>query len=424
VAKGKKTKPQPVRRTPPRPFSPGAAFKKAINRTLAGAAIETAPPAPLPVKDRFELHRKLAAARAGEKPLDAALARDRGEEAVVIEQCGVWLGTLMRGSPEVETILKAMVALRQGYVIAYRELLEQLGRHGETGREEHGLELPPELADYAVQYAMYEAAKPFNEHTAMQGLMDALPRLGEAIDRHAAVDDEARKAEAEETAKARADSPVPLGLKFNPHQEDTSLDRKKSLVLFGWAPAVQHVLDAICSNALGARLTVLRLMDKAPAARDQHRFLVRVGGNAWAGCANSERQLALTMGEHAADKLSAAPDLLVCDDLTKAYTLGFAGRAGAANAGDAHRRLRAWCDKGQCGLVGAVPLDAQEVPELGPEYEQLKTFAHLRPVRVEPNGDDYLITVGDAEQFVAPKETLDRAGSKILLPGPVAQRTP
>jgi hypothetical protein len=419
VAPSKKRKPEPKKvRTPPKPFSPGAAFRKAVNRTLSGAAIEAAPAAPIPVKDRFEVHRRLAAERAGQKSLDAVLARDRGEEAVAVEQCGVWLDTLVRGSPEVASVLSAMVALRRGYVVAYRELFDELARQSEIGKAEHGLELPPELADFAVQYAMYEAAKPFNEHAAMQGLMDALPRLGEAIDRHSAADAESRKADAKEAAEQRAETPIPVGVKFNPHQEEPpSLDRAKSLVLIGWAPAVNWVLDRVCENVLLARLTVVRLMDKAPAARDQHRFLVRIGGNAWAGCANSERQLALTMGEHAADKLSAAPDLLVCDDLTKAYSLGFAGRAGAANAGDAHRKLRAWCDKGQCGLVGAVPLDSPEIPDPGPEFEQLKTFTQLRPVRVDPDGGDYVITVGDAARFTVPRETLDRAGSKILLPG-------
>jgi len=98
--------------------------------------------------------------------------------------------------------------------------------------------------------------------------------------------------------------------------------------------------------------------------------------------------LALVMGEQVQDKQARLVDLLVCDNLSLAHTGGYVGRPAAAAAGDAHKVLRKWCDRGGAALLGAVPLASDDDPDLrAPEFEQLRTFTDLRGVTVRHQAD-------------------------------------
>lgn len=349
-----------------------------------------------------------------------------------LEQCGHWYGKLKEDMPELAAVVGSMIGLRRAYAVAYREMQELIDK----AREEYGAkgeEVPATLADFATQFAMYLASKPFSEHHMMQGMLETvLPWLTEAVDRHTVIDQkeelDAQLAENE----ARKTRPVPIGFKHSPAQEDLCLTRDRALVLVGWSSAVRWLLDQACDEVLKAKPghTILRLMDRAPKQGEQSARLIRLGSSAWGGCTNTDHALDTMVAKFVAQTVNNPIDLVVCDSLGEANTTGFFGRSKAACAGDANKRFRKWCDKLGSAFLGVIPLETPELPDFsGPEWEQLKTFTHLRPVQVLDGAafdksDHWRLVVGtDASVFDVPKDTLNSYGrvSNLIVPDGVIE---
>lgn len=322
--------------------------------------------------------------------------------------------------PEIKRLMGSMVAFRQAYAVAYRELQEILAKEGEG--------LHPMVEDLIVQSAMYESSKPFSEHVLMDGMVNTvLPWIADVIDAHTALDAEAERKAKIEAEEERTKTPIPIGFKHAPQQEEAVLERDRSLVLVGWQSAVLWLLDQIMTHVLLAKkpaFTIIRFMEFAPKTVGDQR-LIRLPQSKWEGCCNSNKELARVMGSHVADQLTYQPDLVMCDNMPKAYTKGFFGRPGGASAGDANKHFSDWCKKAHCAFIGCVPLDTQEPPDLkAGEYEQLRTFSHLRTVTVQETGenlaDDHVrIAVSDGVAvFDVPKQQLEHYGKPaIIVPG-------
>ncbi len=351
--------------------------------------------------------------------------RTPAQEALVA--CGEWYGTLTEERPELKVAVASMIAFRRMYAVALREVNELV----EAAREEYaakGEEVPVVLADFAVQYAMYLSSKPFNEHDLMDGMVKTvLPWLTELVDKHVTHDQKEELSALAAENEARKGRPVPIGFKHTPTQESTSLTRDRALVLVGWSNAVRWLLDQACEQVLKAKdeqtYTILRFMTNAPKAQDQHARLVRLGKSAWAGCTNSDRDLDTMVTQYVSTVIGGNIDLVVCDDMGEANSTGFVGRLDAARAGDANRRFRRWCDNMGAAFLGAMPYFTPELPDFsGPEWEQLKTFAHVRPVQVLDGAefdkaDHYRLVVGtEASVFDVPKDILNSYGSVLTLP--------
>lgn len=340
-----------------------------------------------------------------------------------LELCGKWYERFKELNPHVLETVASMVGLRRAYTVAYRELTEAI----EAGQltldgQKQGEEIPPEFADFCVQYAMWLASKPFNEHDMMEGITGTiLPWIATVVDKHTEADQAEAVAERAELNERRRKTNLPVGLKHSPAQEDDTLGRDRALVLVGWKNAVQWLMDEMLGKVLLDKeyaFQVVRMLTKAPRPGDQSARLVRLAPSAWGGCANSDRDIDKMVALFIDPTVGGPVDLVAVDDLSAAHTAGFVGRNRFAQAGDAHRRLKKWCDKMGAGLVAAVPLDAPELPDMaGPEFEQLKTFAYLRPVSVrDGEGDHYVVTVGtDATVFLVPKHTLDAYGPATLV---------
>lgn len=347
---------------------------------------------------------------------------------VVTESCAAWYRDLARTHPRVVQTVAAMIGVRRMYAVAYRELQEavaeaQAALHaGGPDHADPAVTVPVEFVDFAAQYAVFQASKPFDEHALMRGVADTvLPWLADVVDRHTEADQRADAAARAEAAERRRAAALPIGFKHTPAQEDLLLRRDRSLVLVGWGPAVAWLLDQAVEHVLApdAELTVVRLCAGDTRPEDQHARLVRLPRSAWSGCANSGRDLARMCAAFVADAVGGPVDLLVADDLAAAHTAGFVERAAGAAAGDAHKRLRAWCADLGAGLLGAVPLAATPAPDLTqPEFEQLRTFADLRAVAVDDSlaADTYRITVGAAAAvFDVPRADVDRYARRTLL---------
>lgn len=287
---------------------------------------------------------------------------------------------LLQKDERIRQIVGSMMAFRRCYAVAYRELQESLEAHQD---------LDPLVEDYVVLAAMHYAARPFSEHDLMQGFVSTvLPWVADVVDRHSQADADADQAGRDEGEMQRRAREVPLGFLPDADSESSTLPRGKSLVLVGWENAVLFVLDRIAEAALDSAnqdsFQVVRLDDRRPPPGVDDPACVRLAPNLWAGCSDHPLGVSRLMSLHVAEKLTRPVDLVVCNDLSRAFTRGFVGRPAGANAGDGHKILRRWCDLVGSALVGGVLLPERDSPDLsGTEYEQLRQFSWLRGVCVK-----------------------------------------
>lgn len=328
------------------------------------------------------------------------------------ENCAAAYKRLFAG-PDLPPVVAAMIGLRRGYAAAHRRLLEVVAADAAA---------PPGLADFVTQFTAFQASVPFDETALVRDFAEVVvPLLADAAGRHLEGEAADREAEAREAAAARAASPVPVGFKVSAAHDSTALTRGQAVVLVGWGPAVRWLLDRACETAHAdpAGLGVVRLATRSAGPGGQDARMVRVAPNLWAGCADSALALVKMTSAHVAPTLPTPPDLVVCDDLAAAVTPAFAGRDRAACAGDAQRRLRAYCEASQAAFLAGLPYpDYASPPDFGgPEFDKLRTFTHLCRVTVEDRGDAARLTVGEGAAVVdVPKDQLEADRHALIVP--------
>jgi len=312
--------------------------------------------------------------------------------------------------------LGSMIAARQLYAMCVRELESQVAELPEE--DQHEL-----LEECLVQSAGHQAAKPFNENALYVGFQQTVyPWMVRTVEKHNKEDEAEHQKDMEEAEQIRRDRPIPVGIKFDPDLE--ALPRERTLVLVGWAPAVDYVIQEMVTKTLankdGQLFSVIWLTMSAHKLGTQPQ-LWRYGGEDWKHCCKVNKTWPKFFQTKILRDLDAPPDLLVCDDLMNACEQVIGTRT-VRSAGAAHKRFRQWCVKAGCGFLGGVPQDTKEPPKLqGAEWEQLRTWSILRPVwvREASSGDDYALYIGK-DLFVdnIPKATLDsRQKTKLVLPG-------
>ena len=233
----------------------------------------------------------------------------------------------------------------------------------------------------------------------------------------------------EDYDKRRRETPLEVGFRADPEMEEPTIPRDRSLVLVGWRPAVTYVIDQIVNAVLASRrdamlATVVRLQKTQPRRGDENVYLIRLGKDDWAGCCNTTTALPKIAQQLIAPQMTNPADLVVCDDLLAAHTTSFKGRPEGAVAGDAHKRLKDWAKRDGAGVVAGVPFDFKtEFDVGGPEWEQLRTFAMTRPVRVVEAADNldpgkYRVFVGrSAHYWEVDKAVLDDyRASPLIVP--------
>jgi hypothetical protein len=349
------------------------------------------------------------------------LAHGVTEEQLTPEQQNVLVARsfcqkLMKANDRYMRLIGSFITTRRMYVVFYRELQELLAK------EEN---VPDLVEDYFVQSAIHYAAQPFNEHDLMQGFVDTvLPHIAEIVDSHVEKD---KSAEIEETVKAekeRVDKPIPVGFNVDLRDEQKTLDRKKSIVLVGWKNAVAYLLDQITDNVLAdkdAQFQVVKFCVVPPRVTRREPNFIDIALPQWRNCANTQKSLAVCMGANVMDQQIRPVDLIVVENLAEAFGGSYVGRPAEANAGDAHKIFRRWCDRGGAGFIGGLFTETKETPNIRDSaFEQLRTFAGLTPVAViEQDENHYKLVVGHSlHNWVVPKAVLDHyVPSNIITPG-------
>lgn len=306
--------------------------------------------------------------------------------------------------------ISALIGLRRAYAMAMQQMQEraELGRQLAKSKDKAFSDL---VEDYARQIINHLAVQPFSPTELLESLQDAIiPWLVRIASKHAA--DDAKEA-AEQRQRAAAERAVrPIAIGFAPFPTDSpEVQRKTSVVFVGWRPAVMVLLDHLAAFAVhksGQKNVVIRMKDADVDPRTQHTRLVAIAVQHWQNACNTAKTMMACLSEHALPLLGGAPDLIICDELSKAYSIGFAGRPPAARAGDAHKQLRRWCDRTDTALVGGILLPENVQPDFNdPAYDQLRLFTALTSVTAKPkmptdeNEEDmYQIMLGAHAQVV------------------------
>lgn len=205
------------------------------------------------------------------------------------------------------------------------------------------------------------------------------------------------------------------------------LDRKKSLVFVGYAPALRWLESKIVESVTSPGIPqeedckphnvaqMLHFSSKPSPVKDSK--LVTLGGSAWENCARSNNSWAKLFEQSYLSKLSAPVDLLLVSDLAKC-TEGHSFQSDITRAGDAQKRLRKWCTLVGSSMVGMIP---QETASKGvdlntPDWENFRMFTHLRAVTLLEHENHYDILIGREDKLEnIPKEDIDQFQDKKII---------
>jgi hypothetical protein len=335
------------------------------------------------------------------------------------ELAGADANLLLKEDPEVLAAVSTLIASRQLYGFAVLELEKILDAKESTPH--------PMTMDVFIQTAANSAGE-FEPTELFEGIVETIiPWMQKAIGERTEEEAERIKEERKGAEEQRRKSKVPMAVPLS-RGEPLVMGRKQTVIFVGYAPAVKIILDHIANAALLAKVddhpdghcTIVRLTEKA-RPEDQMPRLLRFGLNVWENCTHSKKKWPRIVDQQIAPMLSTMPDMLICDDLTKAYG-GALSLRDSTCATSAVKRFREWCsNQSYCALVGGVPMDTEEPPAFGKDWHTLQANAILRPLTIVREADDLKkgearIVVGrDAFQMDVDAKML-QAESKIILP--------
>jgi hypothetical protein len=345
-----------------------------------------------------ETLKNLHAESGAKIPENAAFVSVQGsDEHTAVETASAVVQELIK-KDAYRQLVGSMVAFRRAYAVCYRQMQDLLAAEPEGT-------IPTMVEDIFIGVSASESAKPFDENALMKGIVETvLPWLADTVNAHTDTDEAEEKIIKDAAEERRRLSPIPLGFTHHQHQDDKVLTRERGLVLVGYGPALNWLVDSLLKclaengTVEGDPIQVVHLRETAPKRGESHRYLASLPVNNWQGCCNTNKGVATVMGTFVADQLALQPDLLICSNMGLAFTRGFTGRPVAASAGDAYKQFSRWCERAGCAFIGLIPVPDKSAQDVtGLEYEQLRTFAHLRQVcvRIAPDDpDSYEIQIG------------------------------
>jgi hypothetical protein len=292
-------------------------------------------------------------------------------------------------------LVGSMVASRQLYAMAIHDLDLRFESdklpYSKVAEEDR---VP--LKEIFVSSAATQASHPFEENDLLAGFHNTvIPWMKDVSSLHTAEEARLLKEEYAEAEKVRRAENVSLGLGLLPDDED-ELDRERSLVLVGWAPALAYLVGKVIDHSLSKALDFNQVIHlaKMSSKNPDHRLL-EIGGKAWENCAKSNSSWGKIFTEKYLDKVSGPVDLFIVSDLSATAT-GSTFQGVASICSSAQYRLRKWATSMGSAMIGCIPFPDQQAVELNtPDWEKLRMFSRLRFVSVETRTDgNYDILVG------------------------------
>lgn len=329
----------------------------------------------------------------------------------------------------------SLVASRQLYAMAMHDLDYRL--EVECGLEPKDFSAVKEVL---VGSAANQASHPFDERNLVAMLKETLlPTLAgcaawaeKVSAEHNEYEKRVQLDEFKEQEEARVSKSINLPFEFS----GSTLDRKKSLVLVGYEPALrwlaQKVVEHVTCPVAGETLSptrcdhelphnvaqMIHFANKPSSVRDAK--LITLGGSAWENCAKSNNSWASLFEQSYLSKLSAPVDLLLVSDLAKC-TEGHAFQSDITRAADAQKRLRKWCTLVKCSMVAMIPQvkNNRGIDLNTPDWETFRMFTNLRAVSLIDGADGkYDLLIGREDKIEGiPKEEIDQFQDKKIITG-------
>ncbi len=345
---------------------------------------------------------------------------------------------LVLNDPEFGQLVASMLASRQLYAMCMYELDMLCDKKDFTGKAYKDLELSgdveeshiPMLKEVLINSAAVQAQQPFDEKLLFNGFVKTVfPWMQQVVVEHNKLQTAAEKKEFDEKNAERIATPINLGVQWFPESltnTGAEIGRTKSVMLVGFDPAVRWVLDKITGAALeeGSNVNQVLVLNSGGKPTHPENEVCYVAKDEWKDVANTNAEFGRMYAKNVADQLTAPVDLLIVDDLRHATpSHDFSSMHFTANEGQ--KKLKKWCDKLGCLLIGCVGLGRDLQPnELNrPEFETLRMHNILRAVEarklpaVEGEEAVYEITIGMQAFGEASESELEKyAPKKIITP--------
>jgi len=281
-----------------------------------------------------------------------------------------------------------------------------------------------------INSAATQAQQPFDENQLLRGLVQTvIPWIQDTVTKHNEQQDKQNKQHARDEEERRVQRPINVQMAIFPEQQEEpqdQLQRQQSVLLIGWQPAVQWVLNRLAAGVVDAEYSnvyqAVHLTRNKPAQRlERFEYVPEKGWEKAATSFNEFQRLYISRIQPA---LQEPMDLLLIDDVAHAGNdASFMPLVSRVN--EAQKKLKQWCKKAGCLLIGGVPLPRHlKDNELHQsEYTTLRTHNVLRGVtaqrvdRDDEQGAYYQIHVGTAMVAEVPVDEVHMALSrKIITP--------
>lgn len=343
---------------------------------------------------------------------------------------------LVLNDSEFGQLVASMLASRQLYAMCMYELDMLCDKTDFTGKAYKNLELSgdveeshiPMLKEVLINSAAVQAQQPFDEKLLFNGFVKTVfPWMQQVVVEHNKLQTTAEKKEFDDKNAERIATPLNLGVQWFPESVTNSgaeIGRAKSVMLVGFEPAVRWVLDKITGAALeeGSNVNQVLVLNSGGKPTHPENEVCYVAEGEWEDVANTNAEFGRMYAKNVADQLTAPVDLLIVDDLRHATpSHDFSSMHFTANEGQ--KKLKKWCDKLGCLLIGCVGLGRDLQPnELNrPEFETLRTHNILRAVEARKlptaAGEEaqYEITIGTQIFGEASESELNKYQQKKII---------
>lgn len=336
---------------------------------------------------------------------------------------------LIQEHEDIRMVLASLIASRQLYAVAYREMERLLDSYEFLDEQENSREPHPLVGEVLVQTASAEGSRAFDEQVLFKGLTETVfPWLKKIVAEHE--DEDAKAVEAAQAAadKRRRKTPIYTGVHTDRGGEPL-LDRERPLILVGQPDPLRFVLRHIVQAALEHEYedvqscVIVNLADKHVDPRDAHARLIRLAREDWENCTRSGRGMSELFAKHVYDSLPALPDLFVVEDLPACHQPPIGRTKLSRDAALAQKRIMDVARDVGAGLVGGIPVtDGSEEDLTSGQWQSINAYCTLRPVRVIKEADDLpegfvRIQVGRSAFHIDVEPEHIAPQSKIIIPG-------
>lgn len=327
-----------------------------------------------------------------------------------VETAAKIIGQLMGGSERMRLAVTGLLAARQMYAfsmheVAYicrqEELLKEVGVNAALSESQQLL-----VQEIVSQSIAARASQPFDEGDLFSALTERLFPWMQSIVKDHQIEQAKIRLQAKEKEEAeRVATPVNIGIPIGAPNV-YGLSRDKSVVLVGKQDALMCLLDMISGTLSQQRRPenginqVVRLSSHEMVdTDDRSAWSNGIAASKWHGSMETSKAWNNMLSLYVEPYLTAKPDVLIVDHLTKLASTLFTSSHVGTNVNEMHRRLVRWMPFDGCLRLLAEPIPVTLTQsQLQLEFKSLIPHAHVLSVYLQADPHDektYHLMVGN-----------------------------